>query len=295
MSPDQKSPDPKTPLTGISGKESVFDKKLREFRNTGQFQKPDRKTLEYIKKPSAEFQTPAKDSQLHNYSNDEEFTETERMAFIDEATGFFNSRTILTKLANEIRRSARYRRKLSTLIIELDGHADKEHLTPFAKDMLFNSFCKTLRKNVRDVDILGRFDESTLMIVCPETSLIDAISEAERLKHVIAASHFKPVGHLISATISVGISSYPEHGGSPIEVLGAALDASRKAITDGGNQVCVAESSAQIKDMTASQDFSPVPDKDDKAEFELKAPEFAEHQKNIALPIADSTQTTHLT
>ena len=291
MSPDQKSPDPKTPVTGISGKESVFDKKLREFRNTGQFQKPDRKALEYIKKPSAEFQTPAKDSKLHDYSDDE-FTETERMAFIDESTGFFNSRTILGKLANEVRRAARYRRKLSLLIVELDGHSDKEHLTQLAKEMLFNSFCKTLRTNVREVDILGRFDESTLMIVCPETSLIDAISEAERLKYIISASHFKPVGHLVSATISVGVASYPEYGGAAIEILGAALDASRDAVVAGGNQVCVAANyTPSIQEIPVSEDFTPG--KDDKVEFELKSPEFADHQQAMGrkAPQLDSPTT----
>lgn len=285
MSSDQKSPDPKTPLTAFSGKESVFDKKLREFRTTGQFQKPDRKSLEYIKKPTAEFQTPANDSVLHDYSNDQEYTETERMAFIDESSGFYNSRTILSKLANEIRRSARYRRKLSMMIIELDGHSEKDHLTPFAQEMLFNSFCKTLSKNVRDVDILGRFDDSSVMIVCPETSLIDAISEAERLKHTISASNFKPVGHLVSATISAGISAYPDHGSAPIEVLGAAMDALRKAIAAGGNQICLADTgTSSIKEMPA-ENFAPG--KDDKAEFELKSPEFAEHKQNLAFPTAD--------
>jgi diguanylate cyclase (GGDEF)-like protein len=281
MSPDQKTPDPKTPMTGISGKESVFDKKLREFRNTGQFQKPDRKALEYIRKPSAEFHIPATDSKLHDYS-DNEFTETERMAFIDESSGFFNSRTILSKLANEVRRAARYHRKLSMMIIELDGLSEKEHLTNLAKEMLFNSFCKTLRSNVREVDILGRFDDSTLMIVCPETSLIDAISEAERLKYIISASHFKPVGHLVSATISVGVASYPEHGGAAIEVLGAALDASRDAVLKGGNQVCLAANGTEsIQEIPTAEDFTPG--KDDKAEFEMKSPEFADHQQALGL------------
>jgi len=292
MSPDQKSPDPKTPLTGISGKESVFDKKLRELRTTGQFEKPNRKTLEYIKKPSAEFQIPSTDSKLHSYDTDEEFTEIERMAFIDEASGFYNSRTILTKLANELRRAARYHRKFSLMIIELDGLSEKEHLSQIARDMLFSSFCKTLKKNVREVDILGRFDENCLMIVCPETTLMDGIFEAERLRQVIAASHFKPVGHLVSATVSIGLASYPDHGGAPIEVLAAALDASIKAIEFGGNQVSVAEVSGNKVQDDGDQDFTPV--KDEKAEFELKSPEFAEHQSALALPPADVSTTSIL-
>ena len=61
MSPEQKGSDPKNSLTGTSGRESAFDRRLREFRNTGSFAKPQRKALQFIKNPTADFEMPSMD------------------------------------------------------------------------------------------------------------------------------------------------------------------------------------------------------------------------------------------
>lgn len=298
MSSDQKPNDCKTPLTGMSGRESVFDKRLREFRNTGTFETPIRANAQFVNKKQTEFDTPSMDSKLRaKETANEEFTEIERLAFIDEHSGLLNTRTILGKLALEMRRSARYRHSFSVLMLELDGFSTMEHLNALASDMLFSTFCTTLNKNSREVDMIGRFDQSSVLIVCPETTLSEAITEAERLRHQIANVHFKKTSQAVNMTVSIGIASYPEHGNVPMELLGAALEAAQKAVALGGNNVCSAKaesSRVEKKVFTATlsteEDFSPAKETKTQREADEKvdmSPAKESKSSEMVFPVAD--------
>lgn len=261
MSPEQNGTDPKTLQTGISGRESVFDRQLREYRNTGGFAKPQRKTLQFIKNPTAEFNTPSMDSKFHACSSEnEKFTEIERQAFMDESSGLLNSRTIMGKVAIEMRRQARYNHNFSILILELDGFANLDSMTPLAVELISLNFCKIVSRNVREADLVGRFDRASVLVICPETNLSEAIIEANRLRHVISMAHPNLVGYHNAMTTSVGIASYPEHGNAAVDMLGAAMKAAQQAVAAGGNTVCAAAVDAfkaGQKLEALEEDFSP--------------------------------------
>ena len=270
--------DPKTPRTGISGRESVFDKRLNELRTTGQFTKPNRSALNYVKKPNAEFETPSMDSRLTHAPVSDEITEIERLAFIDAKSQLLNMRTILGKLAVEWRRSRRYKHPFSVIIVELDSMDKLEALAPLAADTVFQTFCKTVGKNVREVDLVGRIGDSRLLVICPETSSGESATESERLKHVIATTRFSQLGLNVTVTASFGVASYPEHADSPEDLFCCALDAIEQAVEVGGNRVNVAD--FPTKEEPATQDFSPEPAK----QVLPKKPEMA---PDLAFPVAD--------
>jgi len=293
MSPEQKGPDPKTPQTAMSGRESVFDRRLREYRNTGGFAKPQRKALQFIKNPSAEFETPSLDSRLHaKRSESEEYTEIERMAFVDESSGLLNSRTIMGKIATEMRRSARYKHSFSVLMIELDGLSHADSMTPLAVEMTFSNFCKIINKNIREVDIIGRFDQTSLLVICPETSLREAIIEAERLQNMVAHTHFKQNGNHSSMTASFGIASFPEHGNAAVDMLGAVMEATQQAVASGGNAICTAKvepiKAAEKLTFASEEDFSPSTELNFAAEPSKPIEDMSpDTSKAIAFPTAD--------
>jgi hypothetical protein len=99
--------------------------------------------------------------------------------------------------------------------------------------------------------MVGRFDKTSLLIVCPETTLGEAAIKAQRLTHKIAGTHLKQLGHHKPLTVSIGISAYPDHGNAPVDLLGAAMEAAQNAVASGGNCVCLSQASA------VTQDFSP--------------------------------------
>jgi diguanylate cyclase (GGDEF)-like protein len=271
MSFEPRAHDPKTPLTGQSGRESVFDRRLLEVRNTGGFVKPQRKALDYLKKQSAEFETPSLDSRLHAKEIEtEEYTETERVAFLDESSGLLNARTILSKTEAEVRRSTRYKRSFCMVAIELDGIFNSESLTPLAVEMIFLNLCNVLNKNAREVDRLGRFDRTTILMLLPETDMHEAIVETERLREAIAGTRFKQMGYNQTLTVSIGVASYPEHGKTATELLGTTLEAVQQAVAAGGNTVCAATTASDQTGpkailQTPIEDFSPAPEKKDES------------------------------
>ncbi|MBX9724231.1 MAG: GGDEF domain-containing protein, partial [Candidatus Obscuribacterales bacterium] len=190
-------------------------------------------------------------------TDDDGYTETERLAFIDQSSGLLNTRTMLGKLAKEAKRASRYKNPFSVLIIELDGYNNSEEssLTRLGAEVIFSSFAKIIKQNIRDVDIVGRFDEPSLMLICPETNLSEAVEEAGRLRHVVAGAHFKNVGHHVNMTVSIGIASFPDNGSAPVMILGAALEAAQQAVSLGGNTVCTAAIDASV---TTTEPTKPV-------------------------------------
>lgn len=271
--------DPKTPRTGISGRESVFDKRLNELRTTGQFAKPNRAALQYVKRPNAEFEHPSMDSRLSHAPANDDVTEIERLVFFDPKSSLYNMRTILSKLAIEWRRSRRYKHPFSAIIIELDNMEKLEDLAPLACDTVFQSFCKLVSKNIREVDVVGRIGDSRLLVICPETSSGEGAIEAERLKHIIASARFTQVGLNIGVTCSFGVASYPEHADSPEDLFCAALDAIDAAVASGGNRVTVADFPS--KEAEPTEDFSPEPTPQ---QVLPKKPEMA---PDLAFPVVD--------
>ncbi len=294
MGDDLKNPDVKTPQTGISGRESVFDKRLREFRTSGSFEKPQLKSNQFLKKPSAEFDTPSMDSKLSSLLHDSaEYNELERLAFIDERSGLLNTRTILKKLEKEVKRSVRFGREFSVIVVEMDKLPSAQGLTELAADMLFATFCKLLKKSIREVDILGRFDEPSVLIICPETSLGEAIREAERMKNLIASTHFKQVGHFTSTTVSIGVASYPEHGGQPFDILGAALAGAQQAVASGGNQVCTSRISMAATNEIPEADVDCSPAEQTQNDFNAQNDKYKE--QGFELPFsAPAVDTSHI-
>lgn len=282
MAFDPKSADPKNQKTGISGRESVFDKRLQELRSTGQFSKPNRKALNYIKKPTAEFETPSLDSKLKHNIVDDGMTEIERLAFIDAKSQLMNTRTILGKLAIEWRRARRYKHPFSVMIVELDNMSHLEALTPLAKDSVFQSFCKMISNNIREVDQVGCIGDNRLFIICPETTSGEAVIEADRLKYLVSHSRFTQVGHHLALTASMGVSSYPEHADTPEDIFVTALDAVELACESGDKVVCATV--APIEEF--NEDFSPQSEDLTPPQVLPKKPEMA---PDLAFPVADVT------
>lgn len=276
---DKKGFDPKTPRVGLSGRESVFDKRLAELRSTGQMSKPKLSPKAAAKKAMNEFNTPSLDSKLTQVGTDDGHTEIERLAFIDAKSQLLNLRTILGKLATEWRRSRRYKRPFSATIVELDNMEKLEELTPLAADTIFQNFCRIVSTNCREVDIVGRISESRLLIISPETAAPEAIVEAERLKHVIASARFNKIGLNITVTSSFGITSYPECADSPEDLFVTALDAIDAAVSAGGNTVRLAAPSSPEAEVSI-EDFSPDP----APQVLPKKPEMA---PDLAFPVAD--------
>jgi diguanylate cyclase (GGDEF)-like protein len=138
----------------------------------------------------------------------ERLAETWTLATIDNLTEVPNRQAVLTRLDEELTRAARYGRQLSVILVDLDhfkrlndsyGHA--------AGDRVLNAVARSLRDNVRTVDVVGRYGGEEFMIVLPETDVDAAASLAEKLRRLVGAQHVElEDGHLVAVTLSAGVA-----------------------------------------------------------------------------------------
>lgn len=233
-------------------RDSIFDRKLQQFRTTGEIVKTTKSIQEVKKGITSHYEYPSMDSKS---VNDHRISELERMAFIDPLTGGLNERTILNTLKDEIRRAERYKQSLGLLILEIDEFDRLTGEAPaFAVENLIRSVATLLQKNIREVDLLGRIDGGTFALICPETSIGELCVMGDRLRNQFASSRIASIGYTLSVTISGGVSSYPQTGANAEEIFSAAGEALAIALRQGGNNI--AEPSSVSKQAVTYGNFS---------------------------------------
>ncbi|MDF1562379.1 MAG: diguanylate cyclase [Deltaproteobacteria bacterium] len=195
------------------------------------------------------------------------------LAVRDGLTGLYNHRFFQESFTAEVARARRHDRSVSLLFIDVDnfknyndsaGHpAGDELLRTLAKIIATTSrredFSARGGRELgaeadpaserrlegpggRESDIVARYGGEEFVVMLPETPKAGAQVRAERLRSYVEAHPFsqrerQPGGRV---TISVGVATFPEDGGSREQILEAADKALLKAKQTGKNRVVVA-------------------------------------------------------
>lgn len=171
--------------------------------------------------------------------------ESQRLATTDGLTGLINRRAFVHELRREIERSARTGSSTSLLLLDLDhfkqindthGHG--------AGDTVLIAVAKTLQKESRAYDLVGRWGGEEFVIALPSTDESRALIVAERMRDAI--SHLKVTnqqGVVVALTASIGAAQLET---DPMETLDALVDRADRAMyrakVGGRNRVCCAAS-----------------------------------------------------
>ncbi len=179
----------------------------------------------------------------------------------DALTVLYNRRYFFYRLNSEIQRARRYGRTLSLLILDVDdfkkfndahGHLAGDELLRDLAARISSVIRRSDTKPSYEVDIACRYGGEEFAVILPEAASArgaaaaerirasietrGAIVVAERIRQRIEQSRFERLG----ATVSIGVSSYPEHGADLDAMLKAADMALYHAKTTGTNRVSVA-------------------------------------------------------
>ena len=164
-----------------------------------------------------------------------------KLSVTDELTQIGNPRFIKDQLKSELERSKRYKHNLSILLIDIDYFKKyNDALGHAVGDKALKTVAQTLKKNIRNTDILARFGGEEFMILLPETPKTQALEMAERLRRAVMQKKFsyKFKGKRGGLTISIGVSSYPtDKMKSETRLLLKADKALYKAKRKGRNKV----------------------------------------------------------
>ena len=155
--------------------------------------------------------------------NEETLAELRRTAATDPLTGLFNRRPFEQMGEKLIADSARKRRPLALLIIDVDhfkqfndsyGHA--------LGDAVLQRLADVLQGQLRGADLIGRMGGEEFAALLPDTGLEPAKQVAERLREAVDALEVSSVGVVVRIQISIGLAMLDvnaAHSDEPAELL----------------------------------------------------------------------------
>ena len=152
------------------------------------------------------------------------------MAATDALSGLSNRRHFNESLAREWQRAMRANEPLALLMIDADhfksyndvhGHPAGDHMIR----ILGAAMASALE---RGGDLGARYGGDEFIALLPQTRPDGAYEVAERIRKSIATTPLDTQGKQISTTVSVGVSSYPDHG----EELAVIMNRADQALYD---------------------------------------------------------------
>jgi diguanylate cyclase (GGDEF)-like protein len=158
----------------------------------------------------------------------------ERLSITDALTQLFNRLRINQILDQEMSRSKRYGGEMSVIMIDLDNFKQvNDSHGHLVGDLVLKQTAKLLKTTLREHDAIARWGGEEFMLVCPQTTLEQAMQVAEKLRSVIANAVFPEVNKV---TCSLGVASYTINETRDL-LIGRADRALYKAKSLGRNQV----------------------------------------------------------
>jgi diguanylate cyclase (GGDEF)-like protein len=167
------------------------------------------------------------------------------LATVDTKTKVSNYRHFDTVLQQEIRRSIRYRRPLSLIMLDIDDfkRINDEYGHKAGDDVLLAT-AAVLMDNCRDVDVVARFGGDEFVVMLPETDLDSGKETASKLRNLLEGIRVSYEGTELAITVSLGVANLPIHAHERNALVGAADKALYLAKEGGKNRVCVMDAPA---------------------------------------------------
>jgi diguanylate cyclase (GGDEF)-like protein len=143
-----------------------------------------------------------------------------QQALTDMLTGLPNRRALDERLASELKRSRRYQREFSIVMMDLDSFKSVNDRYGHLKgDMILKKIAEHMGDTTRAADFLARFGGDEFALLLPETDFDTAYHMASRLQEAIQVFCRQLEGiEGLEMGVSFGCATYPQHG-DDIETL----------------------------------------------------------------------------
>jgi diguanylate cyclase (GGDEF)-like protein len=164
----------------------------------------------------------------------------EQQALVDGLTGLANRRVCAAALEKELARARRFEEPLALVLADLDDFKRvNDRFGHPTGDEVLKAFAKTLRENVREIDLAGRWGGEEFVLLLPGTDLEGGRELAERIRRAVDAQKLRaPDGQFVRVRASFGVAAFPEVE-SQDRLVAASDGALYEAKRAGKNQVVV--------------------------------------------------------
>ncbi|MFF4777393.1 GGDEF domain-containing protein [Microtetraspora fusca] len=158
----------------------------------------------------------------------------------DPKTGLLNAAAWQREADTEIVRARRTGDTLALLIVDID-HFKRVNDTygHLIGDQVLIGVAGTLRSQLRDYDVVGRFGGEEFVILLPRADVTEARRVAERLRSRVGRMAVPADHAMVTVTISAGVAIMNMHGNDLIELLAAADLALYRAKELGRDRICL--------------------------------------------------------
>jgi diguanylate cyclase (GGDEF)-like protein len=167
-----------------------------------------------------------------------------QMATRDPLTGLFSRGYVDDRFSVELSRARRYDKVLTIAVIDADrfkllndthGHQ--------AGDLALRKIGALLHDTFRQSDTAGRYGGEEFVVILPETDMAAAQQKLESLRERVAGAPIalSTTGEKVQVTISAGLASFPQDGGTASELFALADERMFEAKGAGRNRVVAGE------------------------------------------------------
>jgi diguanylate cyclase (GGDEF)-like protein len=163
------------------------------------------------------------------------------MASFDPLTHLYNRRHFYNLAEIEFERAIRYNHPLTLFMIDLDHFKQiNDRFGHLVGDDLLEFVATICKRNLRKIDIIGRYGGEEFIVLLPETGAEQALLLANRICDTIRDTRMPSSKGSIAVTASIGISVLSNGNGSLEILMDQADQAMYTAKNNGRNQVYLA-------------------------------------------------------
>lgn len=164
----------------------------------------------------------------------------EELSSTDDLTGLMNMRAAYRRGEEEIIRSKRFRKPVSSLLLNVDNFSDVNQTYGFAVGShILQEVATRIRQCLRSIDLVARVGADEFFILLSETDLGSAEFVAERVRDCIQSEPFKNDKQSIKLTATVGVAglTHDQMNQKMSDLLHIATEALRSAKANGSNRI----------------------------------------------------------
>jgi len=176
-----------------------------------------------------------------------------KLSLTDELTALHNRRSILAHVRKEIARTRRHGPSLAVVILDLDGFKQiNDRWGHPAGDRVLKAAAATLRQNIRQCDLIGRFGGEEFLILLPDSNSSGAAAMMERCR--------KALENLV--VLSDSGERIPVHGSFGIACNEGRLELNSETLISAADQALyhAKESGRNRIELADIGNITPIPD-----------------------------------
>jgi diguanylate cyclase (GGDEF)-like protein len=136
--------------------------------------------------------------------NARRFREARKLADLDALTGLHNRRYFHETLAREVDRAQRYQRRLSLVMVDVDGFMQiNDRIGHLAGDAVLAEIAERIRQVVRSADVPCRVGGDELAVIVPEVEVGQARQLVGRIQRAVSS---QPIARAGRVRVSAGVA-----------------------------------------------------------------------------------------